>query len=43
MGSYNITEQIHREELSLPMSPVLQGDEIQQIVEKVNEFYTPNP
>ena len=43
MGSYNITEQIHREELSLPMSPVLQDDEIQQIVEKVNEFYTPNP
>lgn len=36
-----ITEQIHREVLSLPMSPVLAEQDIQMIIEKVNEF-TPN-
>lgn len=39
--SLPITEQIHREVLSLPMSPVLAEQDIQMIIEKVNEF-TPN-
>lgn len=39
--SLPITEQIHCEVLSLPMSPVLAEQDIQMIIEKVNEF-TPN-
>lgn len=39
--SLPVTEQIHREVLSLPMSPVLAEQDIQMIIEKVNEF-TPN-
>lgn len=39
--SLPLTEKIHREVLSLPMSPVLAEQDIQMIVEKVNEF-TPN-
>lgn len=37
-GSYIISEQLHREELSLPISPVLQNDELIEIVDKVNKF-----
>ncbi|WP_319477593.1 DegT/DnrJ/EryC1/StrS family aminotransferase [Marispirochaeta aestuarii] len=33
-----VTEKIHREVLSLPISPVLQLDEVQTICEKVNEW-----
>jgi len=36
--SFPITEQIHREVLSLPMSQVLTGDEINYIVEAINLF-----
>ncbi|AZS49636.1 DegT/DnrJ/EryC1/StrS family aminotransferase [Entomomonas moraniae] len=36
--SLPITEQIHREVLSLPISPVLAEQDIKMIVEKVNEF-----
>ena len=36
--SLPITEQIHREELSLPMSPLLTEKEIDQIIEAVNRF-----
>lgn len=36
--SYPITEQIHHEELSLPMSPVLTKEEIEEIVTVLNEF-----
>lgn len=36
--SFPITEQIHREELSLPMSPVLTIDEVSYVVNKLNEF-----
>lgn len=33
-----ITEKIHNEELSLPMSPVLDSDEVKLVVEKINNF-----
>jgi len=36
--SFPITEQIHCEELSLPMSPVLTQDEIEMVVKLINEF-----
>ena len=36
--SLPITEQIHREVLSLPLSPVLRNDEVQRVIEAVNEF-----
>lgn len=36
--SLPITEQIHREELSLPMSPCLSKEEVSYIVEKLNQF-----
>jgi dTDP-4-amino-4,6-dideoxygalactose transaminase len=35
---YPITEQIHREVLSLPMSPVLTGEEVEEIIQLVNKF-----
>lgn len=37
-GNYPITEQIHREELSLPLSPVLSDDQVSRIIKAVNEF-----
>lgn len=36
--SFPITEQIHNEELSLPMSPVMTEEEIEIIVEVINQF-----
>lgn len=36
--SYPITEKIHKEVLSLPISPVLTDDEVCKIVEAVNSF-----
>ena len=36
--SLPITEQIHREELSLPMSPLLTDSEIESIINAVNRF-----
>lgn len=36
--SFPITEQIHREELSLPISPVMTEDEIKAVVCAVNEW-----
>jgi dTDP-4-amino-4,6-dideoxygalactose transaminase len=36
--SFPITEQIHNEELSLPMSPTLTGDQIQYIIDKINQW-----
>lgn len=36
--SLPITEKIHREVLSLPMSPVLTDEEVQKVVEVVNAF-----
>lgn len=36
--SYPITEQIHREVLSLPISPVLSNEEVEQIIQAVNSF-----
>ena len=36
--SFPITEQIHREILSLPISPVLEDFEIDKIIESINEF-----
>lgn len=33
-----VTEQIHREELSLPMSPVLTHEEMEKIVALINQF-----
>ena len=35
--SFPITEQIHNEELSLPMSPVMTGDELKYVVSMVNK------
>lgn len=36
--SLPVTERIHREELSLPMSQVLTDDEVNQVIEAVNSF-----
>lgn len=36
--SYPVSEQIHREELSLPISPVMTEEEIKLVVEKLNEY-----
>lgn len=36
--SFPVTEQIHNEELSLPMSPVMTEEEIKKIVELINNF-----
>lgn len=36
--SYPITEKIHNEVLSLPISPVMTNDEVQKVIEVVNEF-----
>lgn len=36
--SFPLTEQIHREELSLPLSPILTDDEVGRIIKSVNEF-----
>lgn len=36
--SFPITEQIHREELSIPMSPVLTQEEIETVVNVLNRF-----
>ncbi|MCX2719852.1 DegT/DnrJ/EryC1/StrS family aminotransferase [Lentiprolixibacter aurantiacus] len=35
---YPITEQIHREVLSLPMSPVLTDKEVQEVIQLINKF-----
>lgn len=35
---FPITEQIHSEELSLPMSPVLTQAEIEMVVKLINAF-----
>ncbi len=37
--SYPITERIHEEELSLPISPTLKQNEMEKIVDVVNEFH----
>ena len=36
--SFPVTEHIHREELSLPMSPLLTDEEIEFIIEAINHF-----
>lgn len=36
--SLPITEQIHNEELSLPMSPVMSDEDVNNVVEKINFF-----
>lgn len=36
--SFPITEQIHEEELSLPMSPVMTEEEVKRVVEVINKF-----
>lgn len=36
--SYPISEEIHRTELSLPISPVLEQEEVCKIVEVLNEY-----
>ena len=36
--SLPVTEQIHNEELSLPISPVLRGDEVKQVVNIINNW-----
>lgn len=36
--SYPLSERIHREELSLPISPVMTDEEVQKVVEAVNEW-----
>lgn len=35
---YPVSELIHAEEISLPISPVLTDEEISFIVDKINEF-----
>lgn len=37
--SFPVTERIHREELSLPISPVMRDEEVQQIVEILNKYH----
>ena len=36
--SLPVTEKIHREELSIPISPVLTDEEVKKVVELINEF-----
>jgi len=36
--SYPISEEIHRTELSLPISPVMTDEEVKRVVEAINEF-----
>ena len=36
--SFPVTEQIHREIISLPMSPVMTDEEVEQLVEVVNRY-----
>ncbi len=36
-----LTEQIHREELSLPLNPALTADEVAQVIDAVNGFTLP--
>ncbi len=36
--SFPLTEQIHQEVLSLPISPVMTDEEVYQVIEKVNSF-----
>ena len=36
--SFPITEKIHEEVLSLPMSPVMEGDEVAKVIEVINLF-----
>jgi len=36
--SFPITERIHHEELSLPMSPVMTLDEVKEVVEVLNKW-----
>ena len=36
--SFPVTEQIHREELSLPMSPVMKKEELEYVVNVINKF-----
>ena len=36
--TFPLTEQIHREVLSLPLSPVMEEDDLQKVVEAVNDF-----
>ena len=36
--SFPITEQIHNEELSLPISPVLDLDELAYVVKIINKY-----
>jgi dTDP-4-amino-4,6-dideoxygalactose transaminase len=36
--SYPVTERIHREELSLPISPVMTSEEVESVVQAVNSF-----
>jgi dTDP-4-amino-4,6-dideoxygalactose transaminase len=33
-----VTEQIHRQELSLPMSQVMEEEEAKEVVRRINEF-----
>ncbi len=37
-GNYFVTEQIHREELSLPLSPVMTETQVQAVIKAVNAF-----
>ncbi len=36
--SYPVTERIHKEELSLPLSPILTEEEVRRIISCINEF-----
>ncbi len=36
--SFPITEQIHDEELSLPMSPVMTMEEVKEVVDTINVY-----
>ncbi len=36
--TYRISERIHREELSLPISPMLEDEQVQRIIEALNQF-----
>ena len=36
--SYPISEEIHRTELSLPISPVMTDEEVEKVVEVINEY-----
>ncbi|MEZ3532668.1 MAG: DegT/DnrJ/EryC1/StrS family aminotransferase [Muribaculaceae bacterium] len=37
--SFPVTEKIHREELSLPISPIISNEEVAEVIDKINRWH----